>query len=195
MLVSALACGNAPSSEEPQGVRDAVAYQLAAAADAGVGLNIEFCAAGACKVTLAPQFELDFKVDWTECKGSAAQSPFAAGTSGVMLWPTTLVDLAIPLADTGWLCKLPPNNAKSECIVSASQSARELYIWGPVEAGCNFLWGPTPDGIDAIRGAGCGMCKLEPKPEELGAAFAFNMGFDTSCRCPKAYFAAVPAKP
>ena len=170
MLVSALACGNAPSSEEPQGVRDAVAYQLAAAADAGVGLNIEFCAAGACKVTLAPQFELDFKVDWT-------------------------VDLAIPLADTGWLCKLPPNNAKSECIVSASQSARELYIWGPVEAGCNFLWGPTPDGIDAIRGAGCGMCKLEPKPEELGAAFAFNMGFDTSCRCPKAYFAAVPAKP
>jgi hypothetical protein len=65
MLVSALACGNAPVSEEPLGVRDAVAYQLAAAGDAGVGLSIEFCHAGACKVTLAPQFDLDFKVDWS----------------------------------------------------------------------------------------------------------------------------------
>ena len=37
-------------------------------------------------------------------------------------------------------------------------------------------------------------CKLEQKPEELSASFAYNMGFDTDCRCPKATFAAIPAK-
>jgi hypothetical protein len=111
-----------------------------------------------------------------------------------MSWPTTVVDLAIPLADSGWLCKLPPSNAKSECIVSASQSARELYIWGPVESACSFFWGLTPGGIDAVLGSGCGTCKVEQVPGQAATSYAFNMGFDTNCRCPKARFSAMPAK-
>lgn len=194
LLASALGCGNAVTSED---VQDApVSYQLGPdSPDAGSPLKVELCHAGACKINLAPQYDLDFQVDWSECDGSAAQSPFAAGTTGVMLWPTTLVDLAIPLANSGWLCKLPPSNTKSECIVSASQSARELYIWGPVETACTFLWTQTPTGIDAILGSGCGMCKADPIAGESGATYAFNMGLDTGCRCPKARFTAMPAKP
>jgi hypothetical protein len=159
------------------------------------GMLVAFCHAGACKVSLAPHYELEFKVDWSECMGSHADAPLTADAAGVMLWPTALVDLAIPLANSGWICKLPPTQGTSECIVSASYSSRELYIWGPAETGCNFLWRETPDGIDAALGAGCGMCQFEQTPERDAASYAFNMGTDTACRCPKVYFAAVPAKP
>jgi hypothetical protein len=93
---------------------------------------------------LAPSFELKFGVDWSECRGDSNQSPFAAGTAGVMLWPTTLVDL--------------------------------------------------PGGIDALLGTGCGMCKLDESPAGDAASYAFNMGVDDGCRCPKIHFAASPAQ-
>jgi hypothetical protein len=159
------------------------------------GLTVEFCHAGACKVALAPGFDLALNADWSACTGSAAQEPLAATTLGVMLWPTTLTDLAIPLANTGWLCKLPPTNgARNSCIVNASQSARELYIWGTIETGCTYAWGVTPQGIDAALGPGCGNCSLVKHASDDSADYAFNLGVDTNCRCPKVHFAALPAK-
>jgi hypothetical protein len=162
---------------------------------ASKGLSVELCHAGACKVALAPGFDLALNADWSTCTGSVAQMPFAASTVGVMLWPTAITDLAIPLANTGWFCKLPPaNGARNSCIVNASQSARELYIWGTIETGCTYSWGQTPQGIDATLGAGCGNCSLEKHASDDSADYAFNMGLDASCRCPKVHLAAVPAK-
>jgi hypothetical protein len=159
------------------------------------GLSVEFCHAGACKLMLAAGFDLALSADWTMCAGSPVQAPFAANTVGVMLWPTAITDLAIPLANTGWLCKLPPSNgARNSCVVNASQSSRELYIWGSIESGCTYSWGQTPHGIDATLGAGCGMCTLAKHDSDDSADYAFNMGVDTLCRCPKVHFAATPAK-
>jgi hypothetical protein len=159
------------------------------------GLKVQFCHAGACKVTLAPGFDLDLKADWTKCVGSPAQAPLGADTTGVMLWPTALTDLVIPLADSGWFCKLAPTNGGSNgCIVNASQTARDLYIWGPIENTCTYAWGRTPTGIDATTGAGCGMCMFVAKPDEDSAEYAFNLGVDNNCRCPKIHFAAIAAK-
>ena len=159
------------------------------------GMKIKFCHSGACKVTLSPGYELDLKADWRTCLGAPEQAPLGAPTVGVMLWPTAMTDLVIPLADSGWFCKLPAANGNANgCIVNSSQSVRDLYIWGPIETGCNYAWVRMADGIDAAFGAGCETCKFEEHPNDTSADFAFNMGFDDACRCPKVHFAAVPAK-
>jgi hypothetical protein len=158
-------------------------------------LKAQFCHAGACKVTLAAGYELDLKADWTACRGRADQQPLGADTTGVMLWPTSLQDLVIPLADSGWYCKLPAANGnRNGCVINASQTSRELYIWGPIETACTYTWGRTPSGIDATLGPGCGMCELAVHARENSGEYAFNMGADSDCGCPKISFAAVPAK-
>jgi hypothetical protein len=68
-----------------------------------------------------------------------------------------------------------------------------LYLWGPVELACTFSWQQTDHGIDAVLGAGCGMCKLET-PKENAGSYAFNLGSDTQCHCPMISFTALPAK-
>jgi hypothetical protein len=158
-------------------------------------LEIQFCHAGACKVTLAPGYDLDLKADWTSCRGSASQQPLGAPTAGVMHWPTALTDLVIPLSDSGWLCKLPPvNGEKNGCVIDAGDRSRDLYIWGPIESACTYSWQEMPDGIDAKLGSGCGMCMLTKRANENSGDYAFNMGSDEECRCPKVTFTALPTQ-
>jgi hypothetical protein len=73
-------------------------------------------------------------------------------------------------------------------------SKRDVYIWGPIESGCTYSWGETSDGIDAVLGSGCGNCPMSNQETKGAGDYAFNMGSDDQCRCPKIHFEAVATK-